>query len=351
MSFKLPDIFLQRGWRYFRYNDGLVYVLDPAEGYFGAVPEQTLGGAAEQQLFYDTSLRRLASAWPTARSSPPASDQDSFEVQLALLGGKVLARFAHARCRDDVARYFSCSTDDTDSSPDVIVECDWKEADRYLFRARPEEFAGTPLGGVRVRARGEAAAVRWLSRHPPLPPLSMAPFKDRFLALHAAVVRDPDGRGIALLGDRNTGKSTCALDLCRRSGYEFLGDETAFVHLRTTVAEPFPQGVGIRTDRGHKTTVPAAELFPRVGRTPTVLNRLVLLAPTHGTANRTERLSPADTLRALLPHQRDASAPLDDAVVTLDRLARETTAIQLSYSDPARLTQLAEEAIQALSSN
>lgn len=344
----LPDLLIQRGWRCFRYGRDPAYLMDAATGSLSAVPETLLANVPHvppRHSGAETNLTDFTRALAAGTSPPSSSARPNHELHLALLGGRILARFANARCRDDVARYFSCCVDGSGSSPDVIVECDWEQADRYLFRARPEEFDGASLEGVHVQAFGETSPEPWSSAQPPFPPLSVAPFKGRFVALHAATLRDPCGDGLAIVGGRNSGKSTCALEFGRRCGFEFLTDETTFIHLRTTVAEPFPQSVGLWSDDGRKVPVPAVELFPRIARGPAVIQQVIILEPSEEVSYRVEELKPAAALRALLPHHRDAAASLDEAMVTLDHLARNACSIRVRYGNSAALTELLERVL------
>lgn len=337
MNDELADLFLRRGWRYFHHEEDSAYLLDAGSEYLSAVPATLLASSSTAEFTADVGLREAVRAWSTDGGPPKAKEPSAHQLQLGLLGGRILVRFASTHCRKDVARHFSCSIDETGSSPDVLVECDWEEADRHLFRARPDHLCGSPLAGVRVQALGDDSPHPWLSSQPPLPPLSVAPFSHRFLALHAAVVREPGGSGIAFVGPRNSGKTTCALEAGRHSGFELVGDETAFVHIRTAMAEPFPHAVSVRTGDSTKASVPAGSLFPGVARGPTKMRQIVVLEPGDTSGPHCEKLSPAMAMRALLPHQRDASAPLDEGVVTLDHLARNVPTWRLRCRERACL--------------
>lgn len=337
------DALVQHGWRYFRHEPGSAYLLDAASGYLGHLPGP---------VPFDASALHLSVAQPRIAelaATPSVSGGTSvYELQLALLGGRVLVRFTHERCRAEVARYFSCSHDPSGTTPDVIIECDLPSADRYLFRARPADQYGLPLEGIRAWPAGAAAPHAWTSAQPPLPPLALSPFKDRFIALHAATLRTPDGGGITVVGHRNSGKSSSTLHLGRQEGFEFLADETTFVHLRTAVAEPFPQSVGVWRSDGEKQPVSAAELYPRIGARPALIDQVVFLDPCDSAAL-AGPLAPAETFRSLLPHHRDASASLDESIVTLDHIARSVTAVRLRYRDRTDLNRLLDEIIQGRS--
>ncbi len=343
MNGAVANTFVRHGWRCFRHNRHGAYLLDAATGYLGRAPEQVVACALSVPVNGGIDLKRKNAAW-AALASQRESDSH-LELQLALLGGRILVRFAHKRCRDEVARYFSCSHDRSGTSPDVIVECDWVRGDRHLFRARPVDQEGLPLEGVRVWPAGEEHPREWLSAQPPLPPLPEAPFKDRYIALHAATLRRPDGGGITIVGVRNSGKTSSALHLGLREGFEFLADETTFIHLRTAVAEPFPQSVGIWRDDGRKDPIPAAEIFPRVGYRPVLIDKLAVLTLDMETSALVEDLTPADAFQCLLPHTRDASASLEEEIVTLDHVARSVKAVRIRYHDRTDLPQLLDEVV------
>ena len=58
--------------------------------------------------------------------------------------------------------------------------------------------------------------------------------------VHAAGVRDPDGRGILLFGPPKSGKTTTAVQLARREGWSLLSDETVFVDEGAVYGLPRP---------------------------------------------------------------------------------------------------------------
>lgn len=344
------DIFVQRGWRCFRHDSGSAYFLHAAEGYlghaFGAEAAAIAASPTKNGIGPgDASLSAVMAAADIKAAADDCSDGATWELPLKLLGGRILIRFRHERCRDQVAQYFSSSHDFSGSTPDVILECDLAESDRYLFRARPSEMEGTPLEGVRVWRMESSMPEAWTSSQPPFPPLAVRPFKNRFIALHAATLRMPDGRGITILGDRNSGKSSSALHLGNRTGFGFLADETTFIHLRSVIAEPFPQSVGVWCGGDAKKQVPAADLLPRVETRAVSIDQLVVLERDTSASVSIQELSSAETFRALLPHHRDASASLDESMVTLDCIARSAIAVRLRYHDRADLIRSLDEIV------
>src|SRR6202035_5849646 len=124
---------------------------------------------------------------------------------LEILGGYILVTCAYQDCAKGIADYFSAHICTRLVTPDVIVECDWLKASRYLFRARPADCPPT-LEGIHVTALyGQREP--WRSIYPPLPPLTVAPFARRFLALHGAALVSSEGAALLILGDRGGGKT------------------------------------------------------------------------------------------------------------------------------------------------
>lgn len=337
-----PATFVARGWRYLRYRDhDRAFLLDADAGYFSAVPDRILDETDHAGLAANVTLKDAAATWASSTSpTRPAGEQARHELPLVMLGGRILARFTHAACRDEVARYFSHNLDTSGTCPDLIVDCDLSRADRYLFRARPDEQEGFALPGVQVYLPGSDGPQPWCSTQPVFPPLAVAPFKDRFLALHAATLRKPSGTALSVVGARNSGKTTSALHLGRRSGWEFLADETTFVHLRTAVAEPFAQSLGMWEPTGSKRPVPAAEVFSRIATQPVLIDQVVVLDRCQDLPEQVQELTPPQALCALLPHHRDASSQLGEAMVTLDHLVRVAKVVRLRYRDHTRLPDL-----------
>ncbi|MGB8200903.1 MAG: hypothetical protein WCF33_14625 [Pseudonocardiaceae bacterium] len=74
-----------------------------------------------------------------------------------------------------------------------------------------------------------------------------------------ATVRTAAGEGVRIAGNRRSGKSTTALLVSERLGAHVLCDETALIHCRTTVVEPFPHSVGMWRN-GHKVQTPITEV-------------------------------------------------------------------------------------------
>jgi hypothetical protein len=238
---------VDRGWRYAQL-DGVPYMFDERREYLARVSPAVLDklSAGVPQGTLGEVLHNFAEDPGTtseARGTPASGTTAT--VRLRLLGVRIDVRCAHHECAEEIASFYSAShVTGHSSSPEVIVWCASEHADRYLFRSRPDDEAGTPLAGVSVQTLRSPRQL-WTATLPPIPALASWPFKDRFVALHAAAVRTLDGTCFLIAGDRGSGKTTAALALADRLGAAVLCDETAFVHCRTAVVEPFPHAVGI----------------------------------------------------------------------------------------------------------
>jgi hypothetical protein len=334
--------YLRRGWRRRRLGDE-VFVFDEESGYLARVDELV----AHRLRHADPSSRLREAIAAIIDGAPvdgdehsPVPSDDGHVVSLRLLGVRMDVRCRHQRCSEQIRSYFSASEAEPGvASPEVVVWCEWEAAGRHLYRSRPEELEGVPLDGVSVQTL-RSARHQWTSVLPPLPALAAWPFKGRFIALHAAAIRAPNGDGVLLAGDQGSGKSTTVLAIARTTAStEVTGDETAFIHCRSATLEPFPHAVGVWRN-GKKVQVPITELCDRIARRPVEARRIVFLERGHVGSDEVERLSPSSTLRRLLPHHRHAGAALGDSMQTLLDLADRCDAWAVRSSDPTRLTEL-----------
>jgi hypothetical protein len=334
---------LRRGWRRRRLGDEL-FLFDEQTEYLARVDDLAVRRLAQAGTA-STLREALAAAVDGteadgAEVGPKPLIRDEDVVALRLLGVRMDVRCLHRRCGEQIRSYFSASAAELETaSPEVVVWCEWEAADRHIYRSRPAELEGVPLGGVFVQTL-RSGRRRWTSVLPPVPALASWPFKDRFIALHAAAIRTSRGDGVILAGDRGSGKTTTVLALARMlPGVEVLCDETAFIHCRTAVLEPFPHAVGVWRD-GQKVQVPITALCDQIAGGPVEARRIVFLERGHGGPDEVERLSPSRTLRLLLPHHRDAGASLGDSTQTLLDLADRLDAWIVRCSDLTRLTEL-----------
>lgn len=345
----------ERGWRYYRLDED-AFLFDERSEYLARIDDrvaQLLPGAAAAMDSGSAevgSLRAVLAGLARQRSDaePPgvgAETGPTSVVSLSLLGVRVDVRCAHAACAAGIGAFYSASTvPGALSSPEVIIWCDWESPGRHLFRARPDDCTGVALEGVFVQTL-RSAREPWTWTLPPIPPLACWPFKDRFAALHAAAVRTAAGEGILIAGDRGSGKSTTALRVSERLGAHVLCDETALIHCRTTVVQPFPHSVGVWRN-GHKVQTPITEACTRIAREAVPIHRMLFLKP-GASVSRVFRRSRSDALRELLPHHRDAGASIGDAMPTLLQLAARAECWSIEYTDRHELVDLVCDLINA----
>lgn len=323
---------VQRGWR-FRRLDGRLFVFDECSGQMARVDERI--AATLPNLTHGVSLTeafRQALDSSTVDTGSVTTGDEAVPVSLRLLGVRVDVRCTYSECADAITDFYSASLVEPGlSGPEVVVWCDLRSPGRQLFRARPDDEVGVPLRGVSVQTL-RSPREEWRSTLPPLPALGSWPFRERFVALHAAAIRTTDGTGVLIAGERGAGKSTAALSLARRLGAEVVGDETAFIHCRTTLVEPFPHAVGVWSN-GRKVQVPITDLGVRICDQAMPADVVVFLERRDGGVAETSRLSQAESLRALLPHHRSAGASMGDAMETLFGLAAESESWMITYSD------------------
>lgn len=328
---------VERGWRYSRLDES-TFFFDERSEYLARVDDSVarLVHLSSSMGSLRDTLGRLS------RTTRPESEpvvQPRHVVSLRLLGVRVDVWCVHEKCANVIQRFYSASVvPPGHSSPEVLVSCDWEDAGRYLFRSRPDDAEGVPLAGVSVQTlRSEKH--EWTSVLPPIPALASWPFKDRFVALHAAAVRTASGEAVLIAGGRGAGKSTTALALSDRIGVDVLCDETAFVHCRTIMVEPFPHAVGV-WQGGRKLQVPITDVCRRICYDTVPVGRIVFLNQSAGGSGKAYQVPRSDALRELLLHHRDAGASMGDSMQTLLGLLARSDAWSVSYSDPKEITDL-----------
>lgn len=260
-----------------------------------------------------------------------------YSARYRLLGAHVLVRTSHLRCLAGVSDQFSAAGEDPWTTPDQIVECSWPEAGRYLFRSRPVDEGATPLRGVRVLIPGGGPAADWTGAGPPLPAFRLPPIQGRFAGLHAAAVRLPAG-GVLVAGPRGSGKSTVAVELVNRHEGALLTDETAFLHRRTAIVEPYAGAIGVWEAGRLKQRVPAVDACRSVAREPGEMAALVVLRP--GDPAGVRDLDASGAFREILAHHVDVGAEADEAMTTLAGVAHRLPAASAGWSSYADLLAL-----------
>jgi hypothetical protein len=271
-----------------------------------------------------------------------------YHLTLSLLGASILVRCKYSACAEGIAAHFSPAVCEPWTTPDIIVDCDWESAGRYLFRARNHVIA-EPLTGVRVHCPGSPGSSDWPYTSPPIPPLVLEPFCNRFIGLHGAAAVAPEGSCLLLLGERESGKTTVALDLVNEHGWELLTDETVFIHRRSRLVEPFAHAVGLWDSRikvATKAAVPAVEACRAIASQPALVTHVVCLEHMGGqTHPGLTPITSSQAFRTFLNHHLDAGCRADEAMVSLVQLARAVPAAVFAHGGYADLRRAVPDLI------
>lgn len=260
-----------------------------------------------------------------------------YTVTLALLGGLIHVRCKYQKCAQQIAEFFPTMASEMWYTPDALIECDWEEIDRYLFRSRPADHQ-EPLKGVRVYTQHCILESDWPYTDPPIPPFMIPPFKDRFVGLHGAAVVFPDkyGAGLLILGVQKSGKSTLTLELVNNQKGQLLTDETIFIHRRTQLVEPFPRPLKIweyEQDILTPKVVPANQACHHIARNAVLVTHVLFLEPqSSGIQTSFTQISPSDTLPLFLKHHLNTGCCADEAMVTLFQLAQKLSSAVCRYN-------------------
>lgn len=262
-----------------------------------------------------------------------------------MLGGLLGVIAPHRACAADIRRFLGPMSAETYRTPDLLILCTQRRASKFLFRAR-ESDGTVPLDGVYFRRPGDKDWSPWLSADPPLPPLSLDPFAGRFLALHAACVWREDLGGVLFAGTRGAGKTTMALALARRHGFDLLTDETAFLRVRSVLVEPFPRALGVfKNTRGRsgKVSVRADRAVSRVRREACVVRHAVFLKPCPDGRLRIRHIDRETALAALLTAARRSGVEVQETVISLFELVRSVREpVEISHSGYDQLSRVPE---------
>lgn len=273
-----------------------------------------------------------------------------YPVTLFLLGSFLHIKCKYRECAEEIKRNFVLNVvDKAWSTPDVIIECDWKQASRYLFRTRPNDEPRV-LKGVKIISKGEANFQEWVYYDPPLPPYSIYPFKERFVGLHGAAVKTLKGNGLLILGERGSGKTTTSLELSNKYGYNLLTDETIFIHKRSNIVEPFLRQIKQRQEKNDEMNhviMPANEACKNVEMNPIVASQGIFLEHRQNLHKSYFRhISKSEALKYLLKHHIDLGCNMDEAMFTLAYLAHNLSFSIFYYSTYEELLQLSPKIVE-----
>lgn len=253
-------------------------------------------------------------------------------LHLRALGCEVTMRFRYAACWAQAAGLFDPLLTEPWRSPDVIIECDWPRMRRVFIRSRTT--GERELDGVRIFSEEHPNGAPWASLDPPFPPVQLAPFRDRFVRLHAAGVVSPQGTGLAVLGESGHGKSTVSFHLVREHGYTLLSDEDLFLHRRSFLAEPFAVGAAaLWRELRHAGASGHAAWTGVVAQHPVAIQQVIVLNPEHPEGTSPARISPEDCFRALLAARRRSGSGDTEDIATVALIARSLPAAQMRGAD------------------
>lgn len=256
--------------------------------------------------------------------------------RIKILGGIIEVRCKYYECLEGIEAFFSASITDAFITPDIIIYCNWKKADRYLFRTRPKEDGDEFLPGVFYQKSGSTEILPWDSYDPPLPPFIKKPFINSFVGLHAGAIKGDKNNAILFIGSRGSGKTTSTLELVNNfEQYELLTDETVFIRKRSLLVEPFPRLVlprAIADGEIKKYSLRADQAYKRVAKQPAIVTHGFFLKKDIG-GPFISKISSIDAYRNIVEHYKYAGTGLKESMITLSLVAQEAEFSVISYKN------------------
>jgi len=324
--------FLSNKWRAATLLDQVdVIVWDEVNEYLAKLPSYTFTKLQRNQTNQGQSMKAILQHGSMNVDESQAEAELPYQATLSLLGSYILVRCRHKACLEGITEYFSTALCETWCTADIVIDCQWEKAERYLFRARPVEDPIEHLAGVRVHMFGRLALEDWPYKEPPLPPFLLEPFVNRFVGLHAAAVEAPNGKGLVVVGNQGSGKTTISVDITNNYGCHILTDETTFIHRRTRFVEPFVGPIGLRDKNSSKRIVPASKVCQRIAMKPVSITHLVFLEAADIQRGELLPIDANTTFRFLLKHHLNVGCTIDEAVVTLLQLSRSVSSALFRY--------------------
>lgn len=259
-----------------------------------------------------------------------------------VLGCEVTLKFRDIQCATEAAEQFNPLLIPPWRSPDLIIECDWPHMRRDFIRSRTS--GQTELPGVRIFSEEYPHGASWSSPLPPFPPVNLVPFRDRFVRLHAACVVNPEGEGIAIMGESGLGKTTIAFQLVHRHGYTLITDEDLFLYRRSLVAEPFPAGSHPWQTLRRRPNGIGREMWTGViAEGPARLRNAVVLDASHSSQAAPRQVSEQECFRAMLAARRPSGSQDQEDIATAALAARSLRTVRVRGGDYQALLAAAED--------
>ena len=263
------------------------------------------------------------------------SHAERCNIFLNILGVQLMINCLYEECANGITHHFSQFIEQPWRSPDIIIECNLKSAERKLFRAIDID---TALDDINIYLPRIGKIERWEYLSPLLPPYYLEPFRNRFVGLHASAV-DVSGKGaIIIAGNRTHGKTTSAIHLVNSSsGCSLLADETVHIHKRSISVEPFPTSLYVCKSEGNnnitKRSVKAENACKLIAKRPISIYHLIFLnKDIKYTESFKEEILPEESIDLLLKHHVDLGCDKNEAMHTLFSLAKHIPATKFSFS-------------------
>jgi len=252
---------------------------------------------------------------PLAEARLLARTPDAPFVDLEFLGVHVRYWCGKAEWAEEIARQYCGMLPQVRRSPDADVAL----SDPLDFERLHRSVEGVRTG-VAVRVCGSD----WeegSSSLPIIPLLQTAAFRERFCAMHGALLATDDG-GVLVCGEQKAGKTTTAL-IARDLGLAtILSDEMTLVD-RDGGCHGVPLPIRERCAGGGRLSQALESTTARARDRGTTLRAIVTLHRSNSGASGTRQLvTDAAALRALSPHMRVLDTSLGEASMRLLRLLR-----------------------------
>lgn len=264
-------------------------------------------------------------------------------IRIKILGTILELRCKYEQCMVELKEFFAVKKQVTSLEPDIIIYCDYKKIDRYLFRTRPQERKESALEGVYFQLPGSSEVYKWESLNPPLIPFEYAPMAQQFVAIHAGAIKNEKNEAILFIGKSGSGKTTSTLRMVKQNDtLQFLTDETVFCRTRSIYIEPFPRLVLPRKmENGEivKERYPANQLFneSKIANTGAIIKYIFFLDNTKGAGLSIDSISKEGAFRNILEHYQFAGTGMKDSIRTLHYIVEAATCYQVHYKEFSEL--------------